>query len=90
MGLKFPDDARCLIPGCRGEPTHKLSVRMRRKDSGADWAPDTPAYFCTRHATNGADVSILYEPNSSKEVAVSVTGVRAAKVVTRTTKITRA
>jgi len=87
MGLSIPAGARCLIPGCRKAPTHKLSLRMRRKDSGADWAPDTEACFCTKHAVEGADIVVLYEPNLSKEVTVSVT---AAQIARRTTPITRA
>ena len=87
MSLSIPRDALCLVPGCRAKPTHRLSLRMRRKDSGADWAPDTSALFCTRHATNGADIVVLYEPNSSKEVRVSVTATQIARRVTPITRV---
>lgn len=87
MSLRIPATARCLVPSCRGTPTHKLGLRMRRQDSGADWAPDTEAYFCTAHATSGAEIIVLYAPNVTKEVTVSVT---ATKIAKRTTPITRA
>lgn len=87
MPLKTPIFARCSIPGCRGEITHLLAVRMRRLDSGADWAPNTHAYFCTRHADDGAKMTILYEPNQSGEVEVDVVASKTA--VSRTTRITK-
>lgn len=68
--LKFPDGVRCLIPGCQEKVTHQFSVRMRRKDTGADWAPNVPAYFCTLHANSGAEIKIVYEPNRSGKVEI--------------------
>lgn len=87
MGLKIPQGARCQMPGCRLTPTHLLSVRMRRQDSGADWAPNSEAYFCTPHATRGAHISLLYEPNHTGFVEVAVSASR--RTVTRTTKIVK-
>jgi hypothetical protein len=72
MGLKFPDDAKCMVPRCPKPVTHQLSLRMRRQDSGADWAPNAPAYFCERHATRGAEVFITYVPKATGEVIVNV------------------
>jgi hypothetical protein len=83
--LTIPADARCSIVGCRGAVTHLLAMRMRRKDTGADWAPNTHAYFCTPHATDGAKLTILYEPNQSGEVQVEVAATKTA--VSRTTQI---
>lgn len=71
--LHIPDDAKCAVRGCRKEPTHMLSLRMRRAaDTGADWAPNLPAYFCTRHATNGARVTLLFEPTNTHCVEANV------------------
>ena len=70
--LKIPADAKCSVPGCRAEPSHVLSLRMRRRDTGADWAPNTEAYYCSIHANGGADITILYRPTSSREVNVDV------------------
>jgi hypothetical protein len=87
MGLSFPANAKCSIPGCRKGPTHVLSLRMRRRDSGADWAPNTEAYFCTDHATDGATLTILYEPNMSGHVRVDVVASKTA--VSRTTRVSK-
>ena len=89
MGLHIPDNAGCLLPGCTNEPTHLLSLRMRRRDSGADWAPNTEAYFCTDHATKGAHVLVLYSPDTTGEVEVDVSAAYTARSVSRTTPITR-
>ena len=89
MALNIPANAQCLLPGCPHEPTHLLSLRMRRKDSGADWAPNTEAYFCTGHATEGAQIVVLYSPNTSGEVEIDVSAAFTARSVTRTTPITR-
>lgn len=85
MSLKIPDDAVCIVPGCRREPTHLLSMRMRRKDTGADWAPNTAAYFCTPHANDGAHVDVQYTPNKTGNVEIAVSAVK--RVVSRTTPI---
>ena len=85
MGLRIPANAECLIPRCDEEPTHVFSVRMRRKDSGADWAPNTEAYFCERHANDGARISVFYEPIPMGFVTVSVQAVTEA--ASRTTPI---
>jgi len=70
VSLHFPDDAICFVPGCKRPLTHQLSVRMRRKDTGADWAPNIPAYFCSYHANSGCVMRILYEPQVDKIVNV--------------------
>jgi hypothetical protein len=68
MSLHFPDDAVCAVPGCGRKLTHQFSVRMRRKDTGADWAPNLPAYFCSFHAGSGCRLRILYEPMNTELV----------------------
>jgi hypothetical protein len=45
---------------------------MRRDDTGADWAPNLPAYFCTDHATNGCHITIEYAPTDTGRVDVDV------------------
>lgn len=76
-----------MVPGCGDHPTHVLSLRMRRRDTGADWAPNLPAFFCTPHATDGAKLTILYEPRADGHVEVEV--VAAHTAVTRTVEIRR-
>jgi len=72
VSLHFPDDATCLVPGCGRALTHQISVRMRRKDTGADWAPNLPAYFCSFHARSGCRLRILYEPRMDRVVDAEV------------------
>lgn len=80
----IPHGARCLI--CGAEATHLLSLRMRRDDTGADWAPNLPAYFCTGCATDGCHITIEYTPTDSGRVDVDVL---VRHVVTRDTPIRR-
>lgn len=87
MSLHVPPGTSCTIPGCRGTVTHRLAIRMRRIDTGADWAPDTNAYFCERHATHGADVTLLYVPMKHEQVVTHV--VTASLPITRRTPIKR-
>ena len=86
-GLKIPANARCLVPRCQRKVTHVFSTRMRRLDTGADWAPNSAAYFCTKHADDGARISVFYEPTKTKIVEVIVGVV--PKLVQRSTKIKR-
>lgn len=82
MSLSFPPDAECLIPECGRKVTHQFSVRMRRKDTGADWAPNLPAYFCSFHANSGASIQILYQAKTTGQVEIETRAVmpgRAAK-----------
>ena len=85
MPLTIPDSAKCLTPGCRRECTHVLSLRMGRRDTGAGWAPNTEAYFCTPCAIHGADIAIVYAPNKTKAVKVDVAVV--TKIASRRTPI---
>lgn len=85
--LNFPDDAVCSTPGCPNKPTHQFSMRMRRMDSGADWAPNHPAFFCTPCATDGARVTVLYEPTQTGHVEATLIASRL--VMERTTRITK-
>jgi hypothetical protein len=87
MGLKIPDNAICLVPGCEREPTHIFSLRMRRQDSGADWAPNTEAYFCTPCAIEGCRIEVMYEPVKTGEVDVQVGAFRSSGIARRVTRI---
>lgn len=83
--LRIPAGAVCLVPGCPTPPEFILSVRMRRQDTGASWAPNTKAFFCDRHANSGCRMRILFEPTTSSVNVIDVAVV--GDVVTRTTKI---
>jgi hypothetical protein len=64
--LIIPEDARCLTPSCKGTPTHVFSIRMRRIDTSAAWAPNVPAFFCDDCATRGGELEIKYTPVRKK------------------------
>ena len=85
MGLHIPYDAKCLVPGCKKPPEFTLSLRMRRRNTGATWAPNQYAFFCDKHANRGSEITILYTPTNTGEnhVKVAVAG----PVVERTTVI---
>ncbi len=70
----------CIVPGCVREAPNNLSVRLRRPDTSAIWAPNTEAYVCDVHAYSGAKLTVLYEPSELQEVEVGVHGVSAADV----------
>lgn len=87
MGLHIPRDAECLVPGCTAKPHFILSLRMRRHDSGATWAPNQPAYFCDKHANNGSEILVHYMPTLSHENCVTVIATVPDSVTHRTTPI---
>jgi hypothetical protein len=43
--------------------------------TSALWAPDAEAYLCDEHALSGAHMTLLFEPNTSREVAVNAVAV---------------
>jgi hypothetical protein len=74
---------RCIVPGCTREGRNKLGVRCRVSHSGAApvagkaksyalWSPDADAFLCDQHAMGGAHVTILFEPDNSKQTTVKV------------------
>jgi hypothetical protein len=75
----------CIIPGCPREASNNLSVRLRRADTSAIWAPNTDAYVCDTHATQGARLTLFYESVDSGSVEINVHG--AAPAASRTTPI---
>lgn len=81
--LNIPSDAKCLTPGCKRTPDHVFSFRMRRKDTGASWAPNLPAFLCDVCANSGASLTVLFEPNKSKVVKFIVIGVKSGSPVYR-------
>lgn len=84
MASKTPQ--ACIVPGCRREGRNKLGVRCRvwhdaptshgKGKTGALWAPDADAFLCDDHALAGAMITLLYEPDQSKQTTVRVIGAR--------------
>lgn len=66
--------SECVVPSCAREARNNFSVRLRRPDTSAIWAPNTEAFVCDRHAASGARVTIYYEATESDEIEVRVHG----------------
>ena len=76
----------CIVPGCPREGRNKLGVRCRfwhdkptrhgKGKTAALWAPDADSFLCDDHALGGATITLLYEPDGSKETTVRVIGAK--------------
>lgn len=62
----------CVIHGCSNEGTHTLGVRCRRRDTTAVWAPNTGAYLCDEHATQGMQITLILAPTDSGTIRTRV------------------
>src|SRR4051812_44268839 len=87
---------KCIVPGCAAEGRNRLGVRCRiahdraapiagKGKTDALWSPDADAYVCDAHAVGGAHVTLLFEPDASKQTTVKV--IAATTVEERTTQI---
>lgn len=66
----------CIIPGCGNVATNNVSVRLRRENTTAIWAPNTDAYICNEHAEHGftVEVSLSIRQDRQLETVVSAGG----------------
>lgn len=81
----------CIVPECREAGRHMITLRCRRPDTSAVWAPTTGAYLCDKHATGGGELDLVFRPKRGGRLVVSTqaeakgeTGVK----TTRTIEIT--
>lgn len=77
--------AQCLIPGCQNDAQNNISIRLRRPDTSAIWAPNTVAYLCDTHAAQGYSVNIDFVPAANPTITTNVSA--GGQVETRTTPI---
>lgn len=86
----------CIVPGCNREGRNRLGIRCRiahdrptlfpkKGKTAALFAPDAEAYLCDQHALGGAEMTLLFEPNRSKQTTIKV--IAATTVEERTTNI---
>lgn len=61
----------CMVPGCKQDGRHTITLRCRRPDTSAIWAPTTGAYLCDNHATQGLEIDIKVRPKRNKKVRVT-------------------
>lgn len=89
-------DHVCIVPGCNKEGRNRLGVRCRIAHDGPNpfpkkgktaalFSPDAEAYLCDAHALGGAHMTLLFEPDNSKETTIKV--IAARTVEERTTPI---
>lgn len=76
----------CAIAGCENAAENNFSVRLRRPDTSAIWAPNTEAFLCDEHAGQGLIVTVLLEPTTSGEIETRVSSL-SAPVFSRITPI---
>jgi hypothetical protein len=66
--------ADCIVPGCSLDALNSLSIRLRRPDTSAIWAPNLDAHVCDVHATSGARIYVLFEATDSGHVETVTNG----------------
>lgn len=62
----------CIILNCNNQASNNLSVRLRREDTSAIWAPNTEAYLCDEHASQGFNVEITLTPREDNNILTQV------------------
>jgi hypothetical protein len=77
---------KCIIAGCDNDAENNFSVRLRRPDTSAIWAPNSAAYICEEHAFSGLKVTVILEDAGTGKIQTRIGGVGTA-LAGRTTKI---
>ncbi len=80
--------ATCIFPGCPNQGIHNFSVRLRRPDTTAIWAPNTQAYVCDVHAAQGVRITVVLEPTTTINVETHIVATDGS-IVDRITPITK-
>lgn len=75
----------CIIAGCNNRGEHNISIRCRREDTSAIWAPNTEAFLCDQHAGDGLAIEIILTPTRTAQIETTVSG--GGTAVARTTPI---
>jgi hypothetical protein len=78
----------CAIFGCGREARNNFSVRLRRPDTRAIWAPNTEAFLCDEHAASGLRINVILEPTDTGEIETRVSSMSAV-VFERVTPIVK-
>lgn len=79
----------CIIAGCQNSAEHNFSVRLRRPDTSAIWAPNTEAFLCDDHATQGLILTVTLQPTNTGMVETRISS-QGGSLVTRITPIVNA
>ncbi len=76
---------QCLIPNCANNAENNISIRCRRPDTTAIWAPNTEAFLCDVHADEGYSIDITFATAPVRSITTNVSA--GGHVETRTTPI---
>ena len=63
---------RCLIPNCKNNAENNISIRCRRPDTSAIWAPNTVGNLCDIHADEGYTIDITFTPSATRTITTNV------------------
>lgn len=77
----------CIIAGCKNRARHNIGIRLRRPSTRAIWAPNTDAFMCDDHATQGIEIEIVLTPTDTGQVETNVSSGKGHRVVSRVTPI---
>lgn len=76
---------QCLIPNCQNNAQNNISIRLRRSDTSAIWAPNSEAFLCDIHAAQGYIINVELIPVQTITITTNVSA--GGQVETRTTPI---
>jgi hypothetical protein len=66
-------------------PDNNISIRCRRPNTRAIWAPNTVGYLCDVHADEGYTIDITFRQSAIRTITSNVSA--GGHTVTRTTPI---
>ena len=78
----------CIFAGCDQPGVHNVSIRLRRPDTTAIWAPNTNALVCAYRAGRGMRITIHLESIEERVIETRVQSI-VPQVVERTTNISK-
>ena len=61
----------CIVPNCPHDGRHSITLRCRRPDTSAIWAPTSGAYLCDKHATEGIEIDMVIRPKRNRKVVIT-------------------
>ena len=76
---------QCLIPNCTNNADNNISIRCRRPNTSAIWAPNTVGYLCDVHADKGYKIDITFRQSAIRTITSNVSA--GGHTITRTTPI---
>ena len=76
---------QCIIPNCQNNGQNNITVRLRRENTSAIWAPNSEGYLCDTHADEGYIIDVTLTPIAARTITTNVNA--GGTVASRTTTI---